>query len=490
MTDDLTQAVAQLLVGRGAVRHGRNLRFRCVVHADRRPSADYEPERGLWVCRSCGAGGDVRDLARRLGIDPATPARQTTGRRRLRVPPPPGFTRPVWRAAWLQILEQARRQDSRLAPYHEIFYVSDWLCRRYEVVADAHRVASALGTPIPGPGISSRGRRASRRRRTRSRASSMGSAVLRDPVLEQIVARYAGPNGTGTEGAVTLAAVHEAFAHWLALPKPEDRSPYESIDLALATIVANRMEGDPLWLFLVAPPSGGKTEVIRALDDVPDVFALSALSPQTFASGFERRGIETSLLPKLDGKTVVMKDFGTVLTMYREAKAEILAQLREIYDGSFSKEWGNGKSLKWRGKVGLLAGVTEIIDREYSLNQILGERFLLYRLQRADARVLARAALSQRSREVAQRQALRDVVRVFLEGLAIPRPTLPAAIQEGLTALACFAALARSPIFTDPRGEIELIPEPEAPGRLVKQLAILAEALSVVRGEAAVSLET
>jgi hypothetical protein len=36
--------------------------------------------------------------------------------------------------------------------------------------------------------------------------------------------------------------------------------------------------------------------------------------------------------------------------MYREKRAEILAQLREIYDGQFSKEWGNGKSFSGAGR--------------------------------------------------------------------------------------------------------------------------------------------
>ena len=136
---------------------------------------------------------------------------------------------------------------------------------------------------------------------------------------------------------VTLRDVHAAFARWLELPPVELGSPHESIDVALAVVTANRMEGDPLWMFLVAPPSGGKTEVLRSLDDVPDVYPLSSLTAQTFASGFERKGTEASLLPKIDGKTLTMKDFGTVLSMYREKKAEILAQLREIYDVSFAK---------------------------------------------------------------------------------------------------------------------------------------------------------
>jgi hypothetical protein len=297
-------------------------------------------------------------------------------------------------------------------------------------------------------------------------------------------------NGTG---ALTLAAVHDAFGKWLAFPTDDATRPrYDLVDIALAVVVANRMTADPLWVFLVAPPSSGKTEIINSLRDVPDVFPLSSLTSQTFASGFERKGVETSLLPKIAGKTVTMKDFTTILTMYREKRAEILAQLREIYDGSYSKQWGNGKELDWSGKIGLLAGVTGVIDREYALGAILGERFLMYRVKGASARTLARRAIQQNSTwEQDQRQTLRQVVADYLAGLLPVAPPTSEPMLEGMAALAEFTAKARSPVFFDARtGAIDLIPEPEAPGRLAKQFTLLARALAVVRQESAVSMAT
>jgi hypothetical protein len=297
---------------------------------------------------------------------------------------------------------------------------------------------------------------------------------------------------TTMPAAITLNNVHDAFARWLAFPEDDSRPRYDLVDIALAVIIANRIEADPLWLFLVAPPSSGKTEIIRSLSDVPDVFLLSTLTPQTFASGFEKKGVETSLLPRLSGRTLVMKDFTTVLTMHRDARGEILAQLREIYDGQFSKQWGNGKALDWSGKVGLLAGVTGVIDREYALGAILGERFLMYRVKSAPPRVLAQRAIEQGNAwEQDQRQALRRVVAAFLETLLPVAPPTPAPIMAAVAALAEFTARARSPVFFDRRtGDIDLIPEPEAPGRLAKQFMLLARALAVVRREPVVSTTT
>jgi len=220
---------------------------------------------------------------------------------------------------------------------------------------------------------------------------------------------------------VTLAAVHEAFADWMAFPEDDGAGrTYELLDVAFATVLANRMRDDPLWMFLVAAPSSGKTEVLRALSGVPDVYPISSLTPQTFASGFEKRDSETSLLPQLTNKTMVMKDFGTVLAMHREARAEILAALREIYDGSYIKQWGNGKKFSWEGKVGLLAGCTPVIDRpgESALSTALGERFLLYRVRSAPPRILARQAMAQQARaQKEQRTALQTLVAKFLTSL-------------------------------------------------------------------------
>jgi hypothetical protein len=140
--------LAALLLSRGAVRRGRHLRFVCPAHADRRPSADYEPTLGVWVCRSCGAGGGAGDLARRLGL--MAPDAPSPHRRRQSIPlPPPGVSRKTWAPAWTAILAEASRQDRRLAPYRELWRAADWLRPRAQAVVDSRRRASALGDDDP-----------------------------------------------------------------------------------------------------------------------------------------------------------------------------------------------------------------------------------------------------------------------------------------------------------------------------------------------------
>jgi hypothetical protein len=292
--------------------------------------------------------------------------------------------------------------------------------------------------------------------------------TLRNPV--------SGPD-TAESAPASLADVEEAFGRWLLMPD------MGGLRFALAILAGHRIGGDPLWGLLVAPPSGTKTEIIRALEAVPGVYPLSELTARTFASGLEVGKRETSLLPRLTDHILTLKDFTTVLTMHREERQAILAQLREIYDGRFDKVWGTGKELHWRGRLGFIAGVTPIIDLHHAVHQVLGERFILCRLAPPDRRTMAIRALRGRGHEEQMRGELRDVVSRFIASINIDTPpSLPAAYEGRLAALADFVSRARSGVVRERSShDLSLAPEPEAPARLAKQLANLTVGHAIIR---------
>lgn len=127
--------------------------------------------------------------------------------------------------------------------------------------------------------------------------------------------------------------------------------------------------------------------------------------------------------------------------------------------------------------------MTPIIDREYALNQVLGERFLLYRVPVPSPEDVARRALTQ-SDATQHRRRIREMVAAVVRDLPTTEaPDIPPEIHDALVALAVLAAQARSPVFFDHRGEIDFVPPPESPGRIAKQLGLLAQALAIVRGQ-------
>ncbi len=264
------------------------------------------------------------------------------------------------------------------------------------------------------------------------------------------------------------------------------------IDVTVGCVVANSLEGDPVNLYLVAPPSSGKTEILRSLNDHPKIYPLSNLTPQTFVSGSKGKGgkIKKSLLLNLkeQGKTmIVLKDFTTVLEMRNESRQEILSQLREIADGYYRKTFGTGEEINWAGKLAILAGVTPVIDRHHSIHQILGERFLYYRISPSNPQAMAEMARRFAGREGQIRNELKETVKQFLEQFKDPKIkdiAIEAEINQRLVTLACFVAGARSGVSRDRSTQaIEYLPEAEGPARLVKQLFTLGCGIAIIQGK-------
>jgi hypothetical protein len=269
---------------------------------------------------------------------------------------------------------------------------------------------------------------------------------------------------------LNLAALRAAFDRWLLI-RDADLLP-----VVVGTILAHRLGGEPVWLLLVGPPGGTKTEPLRALYGCPGMYPLSELTPKTFASGLEvPGGHDPSLLRRLTDEILLLKDFTTVLEMRREDLQAILAQLREIYDGRYDKTWGTGRELHWEGCLGFLAGVTPIIDKHQGVMSILGERFVLFRTRLPNRTRLARQALRTSRHEREMREELACAMRGFLAARAVREPLADDVTLDRIASVADFVTRARSGVQRDrSKRELEYAPEPEAPTRFAKVLLALA----------------
>lgn len=288
------------------------------------------------------------------------------------------------------------------------------------------------------------------------------------------------------QNTLTYPELCEIIDKWLLIP---DKNV---VKILLACLVSHFFATDPLWMFFVAPPSGSKTELISTVAELPFVRMLSDLTPQTFASGLKAK-VDPSLLLQLQNHILVMKDFTTVLTMRQEERQMILSQLREIYDGRYSKAFGTGKVVEWEGRLSFIAGVTPIIDTHSAIFQVMGERFIMYRVPQSESRLVAKKALTNYGNEKQMRLELRIAIKKFFLSLSIPPVNdieLPDDILEALASIASFTVVARSGVVRDHyRKDLLYIPTPEAPARLAKQLGVLIKALAVVDGRKKVNWE-
>jgi hypothetical protein len=292
----------------------------------------------------------------------------------------------------------------------------------------------------------------------------MTAALAMAEAVEEVLAE------AGQYRTVRLAECIATFQRHLHLPDPC------AVYVTLATVAANRAEGDPLWLLLVGPPGGGKTEVVNALSGLPDVHPAATLTEAALLSGTPAKDKSATakggLLREIGAFGIILcKDFGSVLSMHRETRSVLLAALREIYDGEWTRHVGSdgGRTLAWAGKVGFIGGVTPAIDSHHAVMGSLGERFVLFRLPDFDQAAQARRALQHLGSERRMRSELASSVRAVLD-VADPVALLAPPsdeLAEELVVLSTLAVRCRSDVERDGYSrEIILIPEAEAPARL------------------------
>ena len=265
----------------------------------------------------------------------------------------------------------------------------------------------------------------------------------------------------------------ELFRRWLHLPDSD------VVITALAAVAANRMTGDPVWLLIVGPPGGGKTEILQAVASLPDVTRAGVLTEASLLSGTPKKeaaGSKGGLLREIGPSGILtLKDFGSILSMRQETRAALLAALREVYDGEWTRHVGTdgGRRLHWQGKLGLVAGCTPIIDTHHAVMASLGERFVLYRLTVDDVDAQARASLLHEGHEIVMRKELGAAVTHLFDGVDFNhRPPRSDADTDRLVALSTLVVRCRSAVERDRQSrDIELVPEAEAPARLVNVLA-------------------
>src|SRR5262249_9736837 len=218
------------------------------------------------------------------------------------------------------------------------------------------------------------------------------------------------------------------FQRWLLL---EAATP---IYAAPGAAAANYLEGDPVWLGVIGPPSSAKTEILNATSMLPHVVQAATLTVAGLLSGTPKRqratGAKGGLLQQIgEFGIITLKDFGSILSMHTETRAEVLAALREIYDGDWTRHIGSdgGRTLSWKGKVGLVFAATEVIDSHYAVIGAMGDRFLLSRLAPTPGQPQLHRALAHLGGTTKQRRKeLADAaVQLFAGRRSQPQPISP-----------------------------------------------------------------
>ncbi|NJR72713.1 MAG: toprim domain-containing protein [Scytonema sp. CRU_2_7] len=276
--------------------------------------------------------------------------------------------------------------------------------------------------------------------------------------------------------------VYKEYRKWLHLPSTD------VLDIMFGTIIANRLDGDPLWMFIVAPSGATKTELLLSISDGPKITSTTTLTPHSLVSGANYAGGgDPSLIPRLNGKVLVIKDFTTILNMNDSARDEIFGIFRDAFDGKTEKMFGNGVHRSYKSKFGIVSGVTPAIDMYAEGQTALGERFLRYRIPISSAHkdrfeYLSRA-MSNVNSESKMKENLSSIGTSVLRYNYASVPSIPSDISRKLMILAQWTSILRSTIIRDKYSkELQTLPFTELGTRLVKQFTKLIMGISLFRG--------
>ena len=253
-------------------------------------------------------------------------------------------------------------------------------------------------------------------------------------------------------------------------------SDLEALRAVLSAVHAHYAGSDPVWLFVIGPSGSGKTSVaINCISRLPDVMVMSDLTPKSLLVG-TADGESKSILnhPSI---ILAFKDFTTMISKRDDDQREIVATLREVYDGETSRRTGQAKR-EWSGKCTVIAAVTPAIERAWAIHRDLGERFMQVRWANSTmpARV-AKMARDQRGQEKAIAEDMRALTAAFFADVAtMPAAELSDDHGDRIDCAATLIAKLRSHVVRDTHNGRQIIDvsAPEEPTRLAKSLATLA----------------
>jgi hypothetical protein len=282
-----------------------------------------------------------------------------------------------------------------------------------------------------------------------------------------------------------LTAFITGLRSWLELPDPAH------VLLTLGAAATRDLDGEPVWLLLVAVPSSGKTETVRLLDRRADgrLNEVTAAGLLGWSKGREAR--PSGVLSRIgDRGLVTFGDLSSLLaTSDGGGRDATFGLLRRAYDGHVTRDVSPpgrpapdiSDQLAWSGRLTVIAAVTQAIDRYAVHADQLGPRWVYIRIADPDITAKRRASDQARRgdlgklRENARRQA-DEIILAAMKNMPDDIPDHVFAVIRDAALVTCWGR-GVVPRHGYGRREIDGMPVVESPPRIVRQLCGLARGL-------------
>lgn len=297
-----------------------------------------------------------------------------------------------------------------------------------------------------------------------------------------------------------------AYSHW-------SNPDWEGLMVVLAFLGGYFLhETNPFWLHLVGPSSSGKTslgfspvhKIGLYAHQVDDITASALLSG--YSKGNSEKSKRHSLLHRIGSKGIIYSpDFSNLLSKDRRVVEEVATTLRQVWDGSATKNVGvGGKTVSWEGRISCIAAMTPDRIRYWDALNPGGPRFLNLQWRgAADPVAIAEKVASLQAWEartrfdpdkMAQLESegpggkIRDLTRRLVADLDMglvekPLPPLSPDWLASLSNLSRLIALTRSQPSRPDGRNISRAENTEDSGRVQHQLLKVARGMAYLRRE-------
>lgn len=242
----------------------------------------------------------------------------------------------------------------------------------------------------------------------------------------------------------------------------------------------------PLWMFFVGSPGSGKSLLLQSLGNTRRTHFESSLGPKTLVSG-QKGPFDPSLLPHLIGRTLIIKDWTTMLSKPAQEQEEVFGVLRDVFDGRHERTFGNGMvrvypdpdSTHKTCHFSIASAVTHAIYKHDRADY--GERWLRFELTSSSIQDQVRRALRNSKERLYPEFKLRPIANAFLarEVSEDNMPRIPLKMENRLVGLGTIISFIRSKVERH-QGRLVYRPALEAPTRIAVCLQRLCEMLAFV----------
>jgi macrodomain Ter protein organizer (MatP/YcbG family)/DNA-binding transcriptional ArsR family regulator len=253
-------------------------------------------------------------------------------------------------------------------------------------------------------------------------------------------------------------------------------------------VIANQLiDLDPVWSLIIGGSSGGKSTLLAPLVNIEKVHFVDDVTEKTFLSGYKVKGKSASLLQMIGSGMMIFSDFTSILSKNHVSRGEILSQFRLIYDRKLVKHTGTG-SVKWEGKMGVLAGATPEIYYHLESGQAMGERWIYYFLDVPSDEAMSKkqSTTNTSAKDITDIMSIHykdyyNDVRDWIEKHGVPKLNMNEHQRERVRQASMFCVEGKTTVHTNFKsGKIDQIPNKASVGRDFKSFEAILLAFQIM----------